>query len=83
MRVVNVASGRETSVAELAERLLAALEVDVPVRFTGRARPGDPQRWAADISRLEGHGFEPQITLEDGIRRYARWFNQAATDQTP
>jgi len=36
-------------------------------------RPGDPKRWQADISRLKALGYNPQVDLDLGVRRYAAW----------
>jgi nucleoside-diphosphate-sugar epimerase len=49
---VNVASGEETRVVTLASAIRDRLAVDKPIRFHGRARAGDPERWCADVSRL-------------------------------
>jgi UDP-glucose 4-epimerase len=51
-RVVNVASGEETRVVELAERMRALVAPGKEIGCRGRARPGDPQRWRADASLL-------------------------------
>jgi UDP-glucose 4-epimerase len=51
-RVVNVASGEETRVVELAERMRAMVAPGREVRCRGLARAGDPQRWRADTSLL-------------------------------
>jgi UDP-glucose 4-epimerase len=51
-RVVNVASGEETRVVELAERMRALVAPGREIRCRGLARAGDPQRWRADASLL-------------------------------
>jgi UDP-glucose 4-epimerase len=51
-RVVNVASGEETRVVELAERMRALVAPGKEIGCRGRARAGDPQRWRADASLL-------------------------------
>lgn len=51
-RIVNVASGEETRVVELAERVRALVAPGKEVRCRGRARPGDPRRWRADTNSL-------------------------------
>lgn len=50
--VVNVASGEETRVADLAERVRALVAPGKEVRCRGRARAGDPQHWLADTTLL-------------------------------
>ena len=49
---VNVASGVETRVLDLAEHCRALVAPGKEVRSRGRARPGDPQRWRADTTLL-------------------------------
>ena len=68
----NVGTGVETRIAELAELLTRELGGG-EVRFSGAPRPGDPERWRADISRLRALGFEPSVRIEDGAAAYARW----------
>lgn len=69
----NVASGVETSVAELASGLVANVSPAVTVEFSGAQRPGDPLRWCADISAIAKLGFTPSVTLEAGLSEYAQW----------
>lgn len=71
--VYNLASGRQTGVAELARMLADALERDTEFVFTGQARPGNPIHWHADISRLGALGYRPRFSIRDGVAEYARW----------
>jgi UDP-glucose 4-epimerase len=50
--ILNVARGEETSVAVLAEQVRDLVAPDKDVRWHGMPRPGDPQRWCADTTRL-------------------------------
>lgn len=52
-RALNIASGRATTVREVAERVLAAAGRPGAARFSGAARAGDPKEWRADLARLE------------------------------
>jgi UDP-glucose 4-epimerase len=52
--IVNVGRGEETSVAGLAEQLRDLVAPEKAVRWRGMPRPGDPQRWCADTTRLRG-----------------------------
>jgi UDP-glucose 4-epimerase len=49
---VNVASGEETAVLSLAERLRDLVAPGKEIACLGAPRPGDPQRWRADVTRL-------------------------------
>ena len=71
--IYNLASGIETTIAELADRILRQLERSIPVHFDGAQTPGDPLHWRADISRLRALGDEPRVTLERGLESFAAW----------
>jgi UDP-glucose 4-epimerase len=74
--VFNVATGTETTIAELADRLADRINPAVDVTFTGAARKGDPRRWRADIGALRSLGFEPTVGLSEGVERFARWVRE-------
>lgn len=69
----NVASGAETSISDLALRIVAALQLERDVRFDGVLPAGIPSRWQADIDRLRGLGFRPRISIDEGVREFAAW----------
>jgi UDP-glucose 4-epimerase len=71
--IYNVGSGEETTIAALAELLLAALRSGETAAFRGVEREGDPARWLADIHRLQALGWSPSVALPDGVARYAEW----------
>lgn len=73
--VCNVASGHAIRIVDLLSLLPGAFGLDgeAPV-FTGYVRGGDPLHWCADISRARSMGLAPAVTLEEGVRDYARWF---------
>jgi len=70
----NVASGRETSVREVAELIVGQVAPSKPIEFSGEVREGDPLRWEADISRIEDLGFRPAIDVHEGLKAYAEWY---------
>lgn len=68
--VINIGTGRETSINRLCEVFLqvSAKEHLKPVHEP--ARPGDILRSLADISRAgKVLGYEPRVSLEEGIKR--------------
>ncbi|MFH0939742.1 MAG: NAD-dependent epimerase/dehydratase family protein [Planctomycetota bacterium] len=69
----NLASGVETTIAALAQQLVAELNFGNEVVFSGIQRAGDPLRWVADITRLRELGFIPKVSLTEGLAQYARW----------
>lgn len=72
--VYNIASGIETSIRQLAEKIISAFGCEKELRFTGIARSGDPNRWRANIRKIEQLGFSPKISLVDGIKDYVTWY---------
>ena len=79
--VYNLATGCETTVAELADTLVELLGMNVRATFDGVQAAGDPLHWRADISRLKALGFAPRVTLPEGLRTFATW--AAAELSTP
>lgn len=73
-QVMNLGAGAPTSVRELAEALLQAGGLDVPVRVTGQFRVGDIRHCFADLTAARSVlGFEPQIGLLQGLQRFTAW----------
>ena len=82
--VVNVGSGESASVLEIAERLARVLDKEsVEPKVTGNYRVGDIRHCFADVSRVRKTlGFEPRMSLEEGIEDLAGWLEgQVATDR--
>ncbi len=71
--IYNVASGAETTIRELAVKLLKWLGLSLQPEFNGQLTPGDPLHWRADITRLRALGFTPATGLDDGLRDVAAW----------
>ena len=72
--VVNGGTGQGTSIKDMLTILGKEWSPVLTPRFTGDIRTGDPDRLVADISRLRDWDFVPQISLDQGIREYVRWF---------
>jgi UDP-glucose 4-epimerase len=72
---VNVASGAETRVLDLAARLGALVAPGKEIRRRGRARPGDPRRWLADTTLLRALAprWSPRPLDESLARTVAAW----------
>ncbi len=73
--VVNIGSGRETTILEAARVLIARLRAPEPsYRVSGKFRPGDIRYALADITRArELLGWSPQIDLQQGLAQLADW----------
>ena len=67
--VINVGSGVETSILELAEQIGAITKTDPQILVNSDGAPG-VSRMQADLSRLKGMlDFVPQTSLAAGLRR--------------
>ena len=75
--VVNVGSGREVAIGDLIPMLIAASGRDAKVvEDPERLRPSgsEVERLLCDNRRArEWTGWEPQVSLEEGLRRTAQW----------
>ena len=70
---VNVGSGRATSVRDLADIIAEQLGVAIEPIARGEFRPGEIRSLISDISRIRTIGYEPRVSLEEGIARYIAW----------
>jgi NAD dependent epimerase/dehydratase len=81
-RDVNIASGREISIGDLARTIIgivnpAARIVTDPQRL--RPEGSEVERLLGDASLLRSLcGWEPSVTLEDGLARTVAWFRDPA-----
>ncbi len=79
-QVINIGSGREISVGDLAGLILKLLGKDLPVvGDEQRVRPAGSEvdRLCADTARARRVlGWEPRVTLEDGLARTIRWIEE-------
>jgi UDP-glucose 4-epimerase len=73
----NVASGRSTSLRELATMLVAASGIEADVEFTGEVRAGDPLNWTGNPQKAGALGVQCDTPLAEGLRRTAEWFATA------
>ncbi len=72
--IANGGTGIGTPVGGILERLGAALAPEIPIRFTGAHRPGDPSAFIADIADLSRWNWRPRVDWRDGVDDYAAWY---------
>lgn len=71
---INVGSGSAYTVSEIAARVADAVGKRVEPEITGQCRKGDIRHCFADISLARDLlGYEPQVSLEAGLRELAGW----------
>ena len=74
-RVFNVATGRQTTILELAMKIVEITGSNSPILFD-KPRPGDIRHSLADISEIRGLGFEPEWSLEEGLKKTVAWYQE-------
>jgi len=75
--VVHIGSGRETSIAELAETLFSVADRRVPIEQVPTVA-GDIERSVSDLSAaLEMLGYQPSVALESGLASAFAWYEEA------
>jgi UDP-glucose 4-epimerase len=73
--VLNIASGRETSLTQLAHALLDAMGADLPVEYGPARSVNNVTRRLADTTRArERLGFRAEVRLEEGLRSLVEWW---------
>ncbi len=65
--LVNVGSGSDLSIGELAQKVCDALDFDGKIVFDASKPDGTPRK-LMDSSRLFSYGWRPKVPLEEGIR---------------
>ena len=73
---VNIGTGQETSIRELAETIAAATSFEGEIVWDTSRPDGQPRR-ALDVSRAErGFGFRAEVPLDEGIRRTVAYYRE-------
>jgi nucleoside-diphosphate-sugar epimerase len=85
--VINLGTGVEISVRELANLIFRLLDRELPVEFSSdRARPkgSEVERLLADARKAERlMGWKSEVSLEDGLQRTIEWFGDAVVRYKP
>jgi GDP-L-fucose synthase len=72
-QIINVGCGYDLTVRELALLVAKVVGVDAELVFDTSKPDGTPRK-LLDISRLRQLGWQPRISLEDGVRDTYQWF---------
>lgn len=73
--VFNVASGTETSLNELAERLVSVMNADLAPEYREERKVNPVQRRLADVAKASRLlGFQSTLGLEEGLQQLVAWW---------
>jgi len=73
---VNIASGHEVSIGDLAKLIARLCDFRGEVVFDLDKGGGDPRRSASTTLSQQLIGFAPHFTLEDGLKRTIEWYRE-------
>lgn len=72
-KVVNLGSGENTTVKEIADYVAGKMSVKV---VHGPSRPGEVTNFLADVSFAKSLGYNPKVNIWTGIDRYICWVKE-------
>ena len=73
---LNVGSGQDLSIKELAHTVAAAAGFTGQIQWDSSKPDGTPRK-VLDVSRIKALGWKPTITLEEGIASTIAWYKEA------
>ncbi len=71
--LVNVGCGSDVTIRELAEMVAAAVEYPGRIAFDATKPDGTPRK-LLDTSRATALGWQPRVSLQDGIAATYAWY---------
>ena len=81
-KVFNVGMGKQTSILDLAHKIIKIANKDNLIPVFSDPRPGDIRHSLADISETKKYlNFEPKIDIETGLQLYYKWFISKNSDK--
>lgn len=78
---VNVGTGMELTIRELAEEIRDVIDPRVELLFDHSKPDGTPRK-LLDVTRLHAAGWRHRIDLKEGIETTYKWFKQSLADGT-
>jgi len=73
--IINVGVGKDISIRELAELIADIVEYDGRITFDASKPDGTPRK-LLDVSRMSELGWEPKISLRNGIKQTYQWYRE-------
>jgi nucleoside-diphosphate-sugar epimerase len=73
LAIYHIGTDREVSIREVAQLIASACGREIRL-VPGQLQAGSTPRRCPDVGKLKSLGFEPVVSLEDGVRRTAAWY---------
>ena len=77
---VNIGWGEDVSIKELAELILEELNYDISINWNTN-KPDGMLRKCMDVTRMKNLGFEPTITLREGVKQMLKIYKTIKQEQ--
>lgn len=74
---LNVGTGEEVSIKQLAVKIASATGFEGSIKWD-KSKPSGTPRKVLDIARIKSLDWSPRITLDEGIRSTIEWYRAAA-----
>jgi len=71
--IINVGCGQDISIRQLAELICDVVGFRGELRWD-RSKPDGTPRKLLDVSKIKKLGWQPTISLRDGVARFYEWF---------
>lgn len=80
--VINVGSGNQYTIVQIAEELGKVMGKEIEPQLTGKYRVGDIRHCFADLTKAKQLlGYEPRVRFDEGLAELAQWLEgQIAVD---
>jgi UDP-glucose 4-epimerase len=73
--VLNIASGKETTIKDLVSKIGQLMKSNIPVVYA-KPRPGDVRRfYGSNLLAKKIIGYQPNVGLEEGLTRTIKWYS--------
>ena len=76
--IVNGGTGVGIPVSQIVTMLGDTMKIQARPVFSQVQKPGDPPGYMADIRKATAFGWKPQISINEGIDEYVRWYRSGA-----
>ena len=72
---INVGTGKELSIREVAEKIVAEIGFKGELKWDA-SKPDGTMRKRTDVSKLHGLGWHHKVEIDEGIHRLYEWYKQ-------
>ena len=74
---LNLGSGEEISIKDLAILIMKLMKVDLEIRWNTTMPNGQPRRCVSFEKALQEINFKPKTSLEEGLKKTIEWFESS------